>query len=121
MSLLWLLIPGGIIFLYCLAIVILHTCVYKSFDEKVDVQNKSILITGGTSGIGAVTTKQLYLRGMKVTFTGRQIKNAEELVDDLKKTLKDCKLIHLAILIIFRHPKGRIPIQGRRRAKTLRS
>lgn len=97
MSLLWLLIPGGIIFLYVLAILILHTCVYKSFDEDVDVQNKSVLITGGTSGIGAVTTKQLYLRGMKVAFTGRQVKNAEEIVEELKKELQNCeKLSHLS-------------------------
>lgn len=38
-----------------------------------DLKNSTILITGGTNGIGLEFTKQLVIQGSKVIVTGRDI------------------------------------------------
>lgn len=53
-----------------------------------NLSHKSVLITGGTSGLGLEITKQLLKKGAKVTVLGKSEKNLSK----LKKTLKSSKL-----------------------------
>lgn len=48
-----------------------------------DLRNKHFLVTGGTSGIGAATVRELACLGAKVTFVGRNRARAEALCAEL--------------------------------------
>jgi A-factor type gamma-butyrolactone 1'-reductase (1S-forming) len=49
------------------------------FDDKV------VLITGGTSGIGAATVRRMSLLGANVLFTGRQLERANSLIRETER------------------------------------
>jgi len=51
-----------------------------------DYTNKTVLITGGTSGIGKVTAIAFANAGAKVVLTGRREKEGAEVVSEIKKT-----------------------------------
>src|ERR1700752_2083950 len=51
-----------------------------------DYTNKTVLITGGTSGIGKVTAIAFANAGAKVVLTGRREKEGAEVVAEIKKT-----------------------------------
>src|SRR3990167_10944888 len=53
-----------------------------------NLKNKMVLITGGTSGLGLEVTKQLLKKGASVRVLGKSEKNLSK----LKKTLKSSKL-----------------------------
>lgn len=70
---------------------IIHTTVHKTYSENVNVEGKVVFLTGGTSGIGVHSVIELFLRGMKVTFTGRKFQNVQPIIDKIIKSLKSCK------------------------------
>lgn len=81
----------GMVFLYLFVALCVHICKYGVFKGTSSMVDKTIFITGGTSGIGRVTVNQLYLKGFKITFTGRNSKAAHEIVKEITKNLKNCK------------------------------
>lgn len=86
-------IVGGLIFLYFFAALCMHVFKYGTYKGTDSVIGKSIFITGGTSGIGKVSVIELYLRGFKVYFTGRNAKSAHKIVDVLAERLETCKFL----------------------------
>ncbi|OQV17994.1 putative WW domain-containing oxidoreductase [Hypsibius exemplaris] len=48
------------------------------------IEGKTILVTGGSSGIGVATVEALAKKGATVIFTGRNVSSSEELIRNLK-------------------------------------
>lgn len=89
----WLaIIVGALIFLYFFLAICVHMCKYKTYKGTESMVGKTVFITGGTSGIGRQSVIDLYLRGFKVFFTGRNVKAAHEVVGLIAKKLQNCKL-----------------------------
>ena len=53
--------------------------------EKKPFDGEIVLITGGTSGIGAATTKTFSEAGAKVLITGRRVEKGQELVERIRE------------------------------------
>lgn len=53
--------------------------------SKWDIQSKVVLITGGTSGIGLATAKELSRLGAKVFITSRSLESAQNAAVDIEK------------------------------------
>ncbi len=47
---------------------------------------KVVLITGGTAGLGTVTAHALHTTGADVFFTARDLKKAQGVIDEIRKT-----------------------------------
>jgi 3-oxoacyl-[acyl-carrier protein] reductase len=48
-----------------------------------EINNSTVLITGGSSGIGKETAKQFIARGAKVVITGRNEKKLKRVAEDI--------------------------------------
>ena len=72
-----------------------------------NVENKVIIITGATSGIGEATARVLAKHGAKVVLSGRREERLEKLANEyhVSKTA-------IAIAWILRHPANMQPIVG---------
>ncbi len=91
---------------------ILDATIYFSFDKsgfkrhekyfeplkKKPYENKSILITGGTSGIGLSVAVELYHLGAEVIVTGRDLEKYKKNLSDLDLTVDDISFLHLDLL-----------------------
>ena len=73
--------------LYIILYIMSHFVYFRKNKENRDVVEKVIIITGGTSGIGKEVVKTLYLKGAVIVFTGRSIKKAREIINELKSDL----------------------------------
>lgn len=80
----------GLFLLYFLAALYLHVFSYGIYQGTKSMVGKTVFITGGTSGIGKESVIDLYLRGFKVFFTGRNAKAAHNVVDTIIEKLKNC-------------------------------
>ena len=79
----------GLIVLLLLVKVVMYFCIYKWNQFTGEMKDKVVLVTGGTSGIGEVCVRDLYLRGATVIFTGRNGNVVrEQIVPNLAKSLK---------------------------------
>lgn len=58
------------------------------------ITDKVVLITGGTSGLGAATARLLASRGAKVAFTGRRADRGAEVAAGIDKSGGDALFIH---------------------------
>jgi NADPH:quinone reductase-like Zn-dependent oxidoreductase len=63
---------------------------------------KTVIITGGTSGIGAAAARQLATHGAHVIITSRSLERARAAASDMRKQIKaetksDCQVRHLCI------------------------
>ncbi len=56
-----------------------------SVERLLDLQNKNILITGATSGIGLETAKSLAKKGANIYIVGRVVDKAKTAVEEIKK------------------------------------
>eukprot|EP01103_Thecamoeba_quadrilineata_P004627 TRINITY_DN1437_c0_g1_i4.p1 TRINITY_DN1437_c0_g1~~TRINITY_DN1437_c0_g1_i4.p1 ORF type:complete len:327 (+),score=39.20 TRINITY_DN1437_c0_g1_i4:18-998(+) len=71
-----------------------------SFEDKVDLNGKNFLITGGTAGIGLQTAKELSKLGANVTITGRTVERCTKAVEEIKKETglgSDKKVDHILL------------------------
>src|SRR3990167_7149757 len=53
-----------------------------------DMNGKVVLVTGGNSGIGAETCKELVKLGSRVIITGRDLQKARELLKEISEAQK---------------------------------
>eukprot|EP00397_Hematodinium_sp_SG-2012_P042720 GEMP01047314.1.p1 GENE.GEMP01047314.1~~GEMP01047314.1.p1 ORF type:complete len:341 (+),score=89.72 GEMP01047314.1:164-1186(+) len=60
------------------------TC--SSSDLEKDLTGKTVIITGGNSGIGKVAAMQLFKQGATVVIGSRKVENGTAVADDLKET-----------------------------------
>ena len=75
--------------LFALGYVYSHFIIKNKNTEDRDLNGKNIIVTGGTSGIGREILQILYLKGAVVTFTGRNHKNAREIVAEVRRSLTE--------------------------------
>lgn len=61
--------------------------------ENMNLSNKKILVTGGTSGIGEATIKELIRNGAKVAFCGRNVERGNKIIQDLKESKSNLKFV----------------------------
>ncbi len=61
-----------------------------------DLTGKAALVTGGASGIGKAIAEALLLHGARVLVGSRTLEKVEAAVDDLKRSLEDANLSHIA-------------------------
>lgn len=73
----------GVVLIYAGLYIFLHKFFYHHNSYDRDINNKVILVTGGTAGIGRVVVKELISRGAIVIFTGRKSQNAREIINSL--------------------------------------
>ncbi len=57
------------------------------------LQGKNIIVTGGTSGIGATAAKLLAMNGANVVISGRSDKKGAEVVEEINALGGNCKFI----------------------------
>ena len=79
----------GLALLLVLIKIFTYFCIYKWNQFSGEMKDKVILLTGGTSGIGEVCVRDLFLRGATVVFTGRNgsaVRN--EIVPNLVQSLR---------------------------------
>jgi NAD(P)-dependent dehydrogenase (short-subunit alcohol dehydrogenase family) len=55
-----------------------------------DIQNKTILITGAASGLGAATARELSSRGARTILLDRNIESAEKIAQDISARAFEC-------------------------------
>ena len=98
---------------------ILDATIYFSFDKsgfrrheknfeslkKKPYQNKTILITGGTSGIGLSVAVELYHLGAEVIVTGRDEEKYKQNLSQLDLSTEDINFLHLDLLDFESLPK----------------
>jgi NAD(P)-dependent dehydrogenase (short-subunit alcohol dehydrogenase family) len=68
-------------------------------DGRARFKNKVILITGATSGIGAVAAKMFAAEGGKVAFCGRRTDRGAEVENEIKALGGEAKYIHADVRI----------------------
>ena len=74
--------------LYWLLALIAHCTLYPKCKDSRDMVNKTVIVTGGTAGIGTECVYDLYLKGAKVVFTGRNAKNVKStILNELEKRI----------------------------------
>ena len=76
-----------ILILYITIYIMSHYVYSVKNKENRDIVNKTIIITGGTSGIGKEVVKTLYPKGAVLVFTGRSVKSAKDIIHRLKADL----------------------------------
>ena len=81
-------IIGAILILYIIGYIYSHCIIKNKNTENRDIKGKNIIVTGGTSGIGREILQILYFKGAVVTFTGRNFKNAREIINEVKAKLR---------------------------------
>ena len=86
--LVWIFKPTLII--YAVAAIYFHFWGHKKYTHKNSIKDQVILVTGGTSGIGEATVRELFLKGAKVIFTGRNDGAAAIFVLELLSALVKC-------------------------------
>ena len=77
-----------LVVLYILLYILSHYVFLRKNKENRNVVDKTIIVTGGTSGIGKETLKILYLKGAVIIFTGRSVKKAREIIKELRLDLQ---------------------------------
>lgn len=74
-------------FTLTILLLLIHQVIYKKFRKKCHMGGKTVLITGGSTGIGAGICIELIKKGARVIITGRNSENVKEtiktLLDDL--------------------------------------
>ena len=76
-------VGGFLLFLFLLywLIALLAQCtMYPQCKDSRDMDNKLVIVTGGTSGIGTECVYDLYIKGAKVVFTGRNARNVKSTI-----------------------------------------
>ncbi|XP_028165566.1 retinol dehydrogenase 14 [Ostrinia furnacalis] len=84
-------ILGFIGFLFAIRLYAQYTC--GMFRDKTNMDGKTVIVTGCTSGIGKETAKDLAKRGAKVIMACRSVEAAEKLRDDIIESTKNPKVI----------------------------
>jgi NAD(P)-dependent dehydrogenase (short-subunit alcohol dehydrogenase family) len=67
---------------------LIHQVLYKKYRGNENLSGKVIVITGGTSGIGEVSTVELLLKGATVIFTGRKTERAKATIQNIITRLR---------------------------------
>ena len=76
--------------LYWILVLYIRCTLYPECTDSRDMLDKLVIVTGGTSGIGTECVYDLYLKGAKVVFTGRNAKNVKKtIIPELKSRLKE--------------------------------
>ena len=76
-------VGGFLLFLFILywLLAILAQCtMYPKCKDSRDMADKVVIVTGGTAGIGTECIYDLYIKGAKVIFTGRNAKNVKSII-----------------------------------------
>lgn len=61
--------------------------------NNVSLEGKTVLITGANSGIGYETAKELAKRKATIIFACRNLDRANQSMDLIKKSIKNCDLV----------------------------
>ena len=76
-------VTGFLLFLfllYWLLVLCVQCSMYPKCTDSRDVKDKLMIVTGGTAGIGTECVYDLYLKGAKVVFTGRNARNVKSTI-----------------------------------------
>lgn len=75
-----------------------HNTTTNEVLEGLDLSGRTVLITGGSSGLGAETARALASKGALVTITGRNSEKAQEVADKIKsETGQDVRVENLEL------------------------
>lgn len=66
---------------------------FRRFREKVNMNGKTVIVTGATGGIGKETARELATRGARVIMACRNLENAEKVRDDIVTLTKNENVI----------------------------
>ena len=66
--------------LYWLLAILAQCCMYPQCKDSRDMNGKLVIVTGGTAGIGTECVYDLYIKGAKVVFTGRNSRNVKSII-----------------------------------------
>ncbi|OXA58216.1 retinol dehydrogenase 12 [Folsomia candida] len=61
--------------------------------NEVDIQGKTVIVTGASDGIGKVTAEEFAIRGARVIMACRNLQKAEKCVEDIRKKTSNGELI----------------------------
>ncbi|XP_022096265.1 retinol dehydrogenase 12-like [Acanthaster planci] len=65
----------------------------KYFTGDVDLKGKTVIITGGNSGIGKVTAQDLALRGARVILACRNLKKSQDAAEEIKERTGNSEVV----------------------------
>jgi NAD(P)-dependent dehydrogenase (short-subunit alcohol dehydrogenase family) len=63
-----------------------------SMDKIPAMEGKVYIVTGGNSGIGKVTVRELAKHGAQVILACRSMKRGQEALEDIKKEVEHCQI-----------------------------
>lgn len=73
----------------------------RSFAKKVSHQNKVVLVTGGSEGIGKNIVEEIIKEGAKIVIVmSRNVKKLQSLSDDINKLIAESKILTQKLITI---------------------
>lgn len=77
-----------IFFIATISLLYIHQVFHKKYRKKCNMEGKTIVMTGGSTGLGAAGAIEFVKKGAKVIITGRNIENVKKTIKSLTDSLR---------------------------------